>query len=217
MAIYGEGSRKYMTIVRREIEEHGLCLSNGSHLAKPTVYRLETTEGPVVVKDVGGKNLLLRWTLGLWLIEKEWRTYSKLRGIDGIPRVIKRIDRFAFAMEFIPGRPLERKEKPPSSFWTALERVLDEIHRQGVVHLDLRHKGNILITDEGKPFLIDFNSSFSFRNGWPLKRFFFPFLRKIDRAGFLKLKQRLAPSSMSAEERCYLARFNRLRRLWIFN
>lgn len=207
-----------MTVIqRKEIEEHGSCLSNWNHFAKPAVYKVRTREGWVVVKDVSKKNLFIRWTIGWWLISKEWRTYSKLRGIEGIPRVLQRIDRFAFAMEFIEGRPLERRERPPSSFWTALEKVLDEVHRRRIVHLDLRHKGNILISDEGKPFLIDFNSSFSFAKGWPLNSLLFPLLVRIDRGGFLKLKERVAPSLLTSEERAFLTRFNRLRKLWIFS
>lgn len=207
-----------MTDIRREeIEGHGFCLSNGNHFAKPTVYKVRTREGWVVVKDVAGKNLFVRWTLGWWLIAREWRTYRRLEGIVGIPRVLERIDRFAFAMELVEGRPLERKEKPSLDFWTALEEILDEIHQRGVVHLDLRHKGNILISDEGKPSLIDFNSSFSFERGSILKSFLFPLLVQIDRAGFLKLKARLTPDLMTPKERSFLARFNRLRKLWVFN
>jgi len=206
-----------MAIKRRDLEGHGIYLSNGRHFAKPTLYKVMTEEGWVVVKDVSKKNLFIRWTIGWWLISKEWRTYLRLRGVEGIPKVFERIDRFAFAMEFIEGRPLERRERPPSSFWTALEKVLGEVHHRGIVHLDLRHKGNILISDQGKPFLIDFNSSFSFAKGWPLNRLLFPFLVRIDRSGFLKLKERLAPSLLTSEERAFLTRFNRLRRLWIFN
>src|SRR4030042_1694477 len=96
-----------------------------------------------MVKDVWRKNFFLRWTLGLWLIHKEWKIYSRLTGIKGIPSPVERVDRFAFAMEFIPGRPILRGEPLPSSFFQDLERVLGDVHERGVVHMDLRHKGNI--------------------------------------------------------------------------
>jgi predicted Ser/Thr protein kinase len=155
--------------------------------------------------------------LGLWLIHKEWKIYSQLKGVNGVPQAIERIDRFAFAMEFIPGKPIRRGEILQPSFYSQLEQVLGEIHQRGVVHLDLRHKGNILISDKGEPFLIDFNSSFSFKKKGFLRRFLFPVLRWVDYGGLLKLKQRASPSLMTSEELSFLRRFNRLRRLWIFN
>jgi len=170
-----------------------------------------------MVKDVGSKSLFFRWTLGLWLIQKEWKIYSRLAGIKGIPRPVERIDRFAFAMELVPGRPVKRRENLPPSFWPDLERVLREVHARGVVHLDLRHKGNILVSTDGKPFLIDFNSSFSFKGKGLLRRLLFPMLRWVDYGGFLKLKGRVSPGLMTNEEKVFLQRFNRLRRLWVFN
>jgi hypothetical protein len=86
-----------------------------------------------------------------------------------------------------------------------------------VVHLDLRHKGNILLSEKGQPFLIDFNSSFSFKEKGLYHRFLFPILRWVDYGGLLKLKQRVSPSLMTLEELSFLKRFNLLRRLWIFN
>jgi len=170
-----------------------------------------------MVKDVKRKNLLFRWTLGLWLIDKEWKIYSRLAGIQGIPKAMERIDRFAFSMEFVPGKPLKRGESLPLSFFSDLERILEEIHSRGVFHLDLRHKGNILVSPKGEPFLIDFNSSFSFNEKGLLRRFIFPILRWVDHGGLLKLKQRVSPSLMTPEELALLKRLNLLRRLWIFN
>jgi serine/threonine protein kinase len=202
---------------RKEIEKNSVCLIKGSPFGKPDLNRVEVGGHPLMVKDVQGKNLFFRWTLGLWLIRKEWKIYSRLIGVKGIPQAVERIDRFAFAMEYIPGRPIERGEVLPPSFFSSLEGLLRKVHSKGVVHLDLRHKGNILVAEEGDPFLIDFNSSFYFKEKGILRRFLFPLLRWVDYGGLLKLKQRVSPSSMTQEELDFLKRFNRLRRLWIFN
>jgi serine/threonine protein kinase len=95
--------------------------------------------------------------------------------------------------------------------------VLREIHKRSVVHLDLRHKGNILISDTGEPFLIDFNSSFSFNERGFFHRLLFPILRWVDYGGLLKLKMRVSPSLMTPQELAFLKRFNLIRRLWVFN
>jgi len=202
--------------MNREDLKNSIPLVKGS-FGKPDLNRTKVGERILMVKDVRGRSFFFRWTLGLWLIQKEWRIYSRLAGIKGIPQPVERIDRFAFAMEFIPGGPIQREEALLPSFFQALEQVLREIHSRGVVHLDLRHKGNILLSEKGEPFLIDFNSSLSFKEKGFFRRFLFPMLRWVDYGGLLKLKERVSPSSMSAEEILFLKRFNRIRRLWIFN
>jgi len=184
---------------------------------KPDLRKVKEGDRVWIVKDVGERNLFFRWTLGLWLIHKEWKIYSRLVGIKGIPQVANRIDRFAFVMEFVPGRVIHRGQSLPFSFFPELERILTEIHSRGVAHLDLRHKGNILVSEKGEPFLIDFNSAFWFKKDGLFCRYLFPLLKRVDYGGFLKLKQRVSPSTMTPEEVTFLTRINRLRRLWIFN
>ncbi|MGO8987897.1 MAG: hypothetical protein ACLQGU_22865 [bacterium] len=203
-------------MTREEIKEKTICLTEGN-FGKPDLSQAEVEGRSLMVKDVRAKHCFLRWTLGLWLIGKEWKIYSRLTGIKGVPRAIERIDRFAFAMEFIPGRPILRGEPVPPSFFRELERVLQEVHERGVVHMDLRHKGNILISERGDPYLIDFNSSFAFKEKGFLRRYLFPLLRRVDDGGLLKLKKRIAPALLTPEELAFLKRFERLRKLWIFN
>ncbi len=202
--------------MKREDLKRSICLVNG-RAGKPDLNQVEVEGRSLMVKDVRRKNFFLRWTLGLWLIHKEWKIYSRLTGMKGVPQPVERIDRFAFAMEFIPGRSILRGDPLPSSFFSDLERVLGEVHGRGVVHLDLRHKGNILVSEKGEPFLIDFNSSFAFKEKGFLRRYLFPLLRWVDYGGLLKLKERISPSLMTPEELAFLKRFDRLRRLWIFN
>ena len=203
--------------MKREDIEKGLVSARRGSFGKPDLLQVKVGGETLMVKDVRGKGFLTRWTLGLWLIHKEWKIYCWLRGTEGIPQPFERIDRFAFVMEFIPGRPLLRGEPLPSSFFSDLEQVLREVHTRGVVHLDLRHKGNILLSERGEPFLIDFNSSFAFKEKGFLRRYLFPLLQWVDYGGLLKLKQRVSPSLMTPEELSFLKRFNMFRRLWIFN
>ena len=201
---------------RREYEKNSIVVIKGG-VVKPDLNRVEAEGHVLMVKDVRGKTFFPRWTLGLWLIRKEWKIYSVLAGVKGVPQPVERIDRFAFAMEFVAGRPIHRGETLLPSFFSKLEQILKEIHSRGVVHMDLRHKGNILLSDGGEPFLIDFNSSFYFKEKGVLRRFFFPLFQWVDYGGLLKLKQRVSPSLMTSEEFSFLKRFNLFRRLWIFN
>jgi serine/threonine protein kinase len=201
---------------REDIEKGSVCFTKGN-FGKPDLNQVRLEGRSLMVKDVRKRNFFFRWTLGLWLIHKEWKVYSRLGGMKGIPQSIERIDRFAFAMEFIPGRSILRGEPLPSSFFSDLERVVKEVHGRGVVHLDLRHRGNILLSEKGEPFLIDFNSSFAFKDKGILRRYLFPLFRWVDYGGLLKLKKRVSPSLMTPEEIAFLKWFDRLRKLWIFN
>jgi len=204
--------------VKREDFKDSPCHQNKRRaFGKPDLRRVEEGGRVWIVKDVGEKNLFFRWTLGLWLIHKEWKVYSRLAGIKGIPQVGDRIDRFAFAMEFVPGGVIHRGESLPFSFFPELERILREIHSRGVAHLDLRHKGNILVSEKGEPYLIDFNGAFCFKKKGLFCRYLFPLLRWVDYGGFLKLKERVSAFAMTPGEVTFLTRFNRLRRLWFFN
>jgi hypothetical protein len=203
--------------VKREDFELVTCLSEGNTLGKPVLNLVKTGGRILLVKDVRGKPFPFRWTLGLWLIRKEWNICLRLKGIKGVPDGIERIDRFAFARDFVEGRAIRRQERLSPMFFSELDRVLKEIHARGVVHLDLRHKGNILVSETGEPYLIDFNSGMMFREQGLLRRFLFPLLVLVDRSGFLKLKERVAPSLLTAEEVSSLRKLNRLRKLWIFN
>jgi len=203
-------------MTREEIKEKTIRLVKGN-FGKPDLSQVEGEGRSLMVKDVWGKPFFLRWTLGLWLIRKEWKIYSRLTGIKGIPRPVERIDRFAFAMEFVPGKPILRGEPLPPSFFHELENVLGKVHERGVVHMDLRHKGNILVSEKGDPYLIDFNSSFAFNEKGFFGRYLFPLLRRVDEGGLLKLKKRIAPALLTPEELVFLKRFERLRKLWIFN
>jgi hypothetical protein len=83
--------------------------------------------------------------------------------------------------------------------------------------MDLRHKGNILISQKGTPFIIDFNSSFAFKEKGILRRYLFPLFQWVDYGGLLKLKKRVSPSIMTPDETAFLRKFDRIRKLWIFN
>lgn len=206
-----------LNLNRKWLEKTSKTLIKTGSPFKPDLYRIEINNKIITIKDIYHKNLFYRFTIGPLLIKKEWNIYQRLSGIKGIPKVFGRIDRFAFSMEYIQGREIRRNDNLPNSFFNALEKTIEEIHSRGVVHLDLRHKGNILVNEEGNPFLIDFNSGFYFKEKGFFRRLLFPIFAKIDYGGFLKLKKRVSPLLMTAEEISFLKKIDRWRRLWIFN
>jgi len=81
------------------------------------------------------------------------------------------------------------------------------IHARGYVHLDTGNRGNVLVSAEGKPRLIDFASALQTR--------YFPSLvvRRLqgaDLMGVLKLWHRTAPETMPAHlQRFFQARYRK--------
>ena len=74
----------------------------------------------------------------------------------------------AAAHVFIPGRPLRPGDRPPADFFVRLTRLLDAIHARGVAYVDLHKRENILLGDDGRPYLIDFQISVRLPRVWPL-------------------------------------------------
>lgn len=128
---------------------------------KADVKLYEFSSGKVIVKDVGEKSWGVRLIVG-YLVRREARMLAKAQGIEGVPQLIGRIDRYAFAMQFLEGEPMKgvtRRGGLPDSFLERLQALVLELHRRGIVHLDLRQKRNIIIREEGSPAVVDFASA----------------------------------------------------------
>ena len=72
-----------------------------------------------------------------------------------------------------------------------LEQVIGEIHRRGLVHLDLRHRSNVLAGHDGRPVVIDFASSLSFDVSTRPGRWALELFATIDRRALRKWRIRL--------------------------
>ena len=167
-----------------------------------------------VVKDFRPRSRLVRNVIGRFLVRRELSALQQLRGVAGTPQDAFRVDAFALAYRFVPGRGLRRLPTAaiPPGFFPALERTVLEMHaRGGLVHLDMRNADNIIITPAGQPSLIDFQSHVKLR--WlpaPLRRF----ALRVDRAAIYKHWARHSPQTLDPQRRAVLERINELRPLW---
>jgi hypothetical protein len=205
-------------LTRQDLEEGYVTRLNKRFFGKPDIRLVEIDGRRAVHKDIKEKPFLLRYTLGLWLIHREFRIYQRLSGCPGVPRLHSRPDRWSILVEYMEGEPLRRGDPRlhDPRFFERLSLLIEAIHARGIVHLDLRHKGNILITDKEEPSVIDFNSSFCLDRS-ALGQWVLPWLKRIDAYGLLKLKQRVAPDLLTQAERATLRWFRIIRRLWIFS
>lgn len=147
-----------------------------------------------VVKDFAARAPWLRATLGRWLVARELRAYRALAGHPDVPRLLGRAGPYGLAVEYRPGRRLSRQranELPPD-FVDRLDRAVRAMHARGVVHLDLRHRSNVLVAGDGAPVLIDFASAVCLRPGrWP-DRALLRWLARIDERALAKWRRKLA-------------------------
>jgi hypothetical protein len=188
--------------VREQIGVAAADLSTG----ELRLFVVTVADAPAVLARLAPREMLL--------VRREAAGLRKLAGVPGTPQGAFRIDAFALAYRFVPGRGLRRfpVETLSPGFFPSLERSVTELHaRARIVHLDLRNADNILVTEAGEPMLLDFQSHIGLR--WmpaPLRRF----AERVDRAAIYKHWARRLPATLGPERSAVLARINELRPLW---
>lgn len=148
---------------------------------------------PLVIKDYAPRSVWVRRLLAPALLRREARAYQRLEGMVAVPRLLGRVDDLALVFEYRPGQLLSRSLRGtlPEAFLGELEAAVGEMHRRGVVHLDLRHRSNILAGEDGHPVLIDFASALRFDPSKPWGRAACGLLSAVDRRALEKWRVRL--------------------------
>lgn len=159
----------------------------------PDVLLCELDGESVVVKDFAPRGFFVGRRLGPWLLRREARAYTRLAEIPAIPRLLGWIDEAAIVLEYRPGELLSRSlsGRLPPGFVDRLGAVVDEMHRRGVVHLDLRHRSNVLADREGEPVVLDFASALLFDPSTWLGRLGVGVFAGLDRRALRKWRARL--------------------------
>ena len=178
---------------RAALADHLVARLQDGGWRAPDVLLVGGPAGPVVVKDFRPRPAWLRHTLGRFLIWREIRAYRALRGHPSVPRLLGRLDGFAFAIEYRPGERMTREliGRVDPAFAASLERAVRAMHARGVAHLDLRHRSNVLVGRDGAPILIDFASAICFRPNGAAARWLLPLFARYDLRAVEKWRERL--------------------------
>ncbi len=191
-------------LTRTELDGHTGELLRAGRYWQPDLFIVHRQGRRYVVKDYRARPRIYRWSIGIMATWREAKNYRRLAGLPGIPAFGGRIDRYALAVEFIPGRNADRftQGELPAAFFSELRTIIQGVHERGVVLGDLRNSKNIMVTEQGRPVLIDFSTGFG-RGGWwnPLQRWLYRIFEQDDLLGVAKLKRRYAPELMTDEER----------------
>lgn len=185
---------------------------------KPDLFRLSFDDGrlPLVLKTYALKHFLVRLTAGWFVTRREYRLLCHLKGLEGICQIAWPASRLGLFIEWIPGQPLSRFPNGllPHDVFHQLSAIVTRMHQAGVVHLDIAHRGNIMVTPEGKPVIIDFQSGLYIK-GWP--SLVSCWLRRIDELTVIKWKEKHFRHLLTSEEREACRWRQKLRALWPFS
>jgi hypothetical protein len=180
------------------IERH---LTKGK-FAKADVFIANYRGHRFIIKDFGAKGFWERAFIGRTVVSRECRAYAALEGLDGLPSRFKQLTPTCLAIEYLEGQDLGgvgRGEIGPGVV-LQLERIINDLHERGWVHLDLQRRTNILLVD-GKVFVIDLASAFH-PGGIPLiGGLLLRALGFADRLSLIKMKAIFAPELLSPGDR----------------
>jgi serine/threonine protein kinase len=179
---------------RAELAARTRSVLNRGGWGNPDVLLVDGDVGRVIVKDFGPRSRWVRRWLGPWLLRREEHAYRLLADVEAVPRLLGRVDDAALVFEYRPGVYLSRSLAGtlPATFLADLQAAIDEMHRRGVVHLDLRHRSNILAGEDGRPVLLDFASALRFDASTRRGRMLVGLLGSVDRRALRKWRARLA-------------------------
>jgi predicted Ser/Thr protein kinase len=170
---------------------------------RPVLWVVEENGLEAVVKDFSRNGFLYRHTLGRFLVWREEKAYRRLRGLRGIPALYRVISGQALVIARIRGKSLEgleREKKLPRAFFEELETLVASAHARGIAHCDLKRAPNILLGDDGRPYVVDWSASVSASELplFPLDRIYRRFLLD-DFNAITKIQLRHCPDEVSEE------------------
>src|SRR6056297_273350 len=133
---------------RKDLATDGCSVLRKGRWANADLYLYKENDVAWVVKDFLPCAPIVRKTWGRFLVQREFHALDRLQGVAGIPQAPFIIDAHALGYRYIPGRTLRDtpSELIDASFFKQLEKLVEEMHKRNMVHLDSRNRRNVLIT-----------------------------------------------------------------------
>ncbi len=180
-----------------------------SHIIRPihegkgfqsSVYLVDWNGEQVAIKDFARAPKWFRRLVVPLLVARECRALKHLKGTPGIPRFVGKIDRVAFALQFIEGTPIStfaKGELAPEVF-PRIAQVVEGMHARGVAHGDLKRRSNMLLAPDGSVWIIDFAAAVVARG--PVSRRLMQAVAEVDDKSLPRLKKFVAPELLTEED-----------------
>jgi predicted Ser/Thr protein kinase len=175
------------------------------------VYLYDAAYGQLVVK-AGTRRFPLRWIFRK-APAREHRVYQRLDGFRGAPRCLGLAEGRYLVLERVSGVPFREASMAPEereTFFSLLWEDLQEMHKRGVAHGDLKRKENLLVVNGDRPCILDFGAAVIRPQGFsPVQSFLFKTLRQFDDNAWVKLKYGRQLQGLTPEDA------PRYRRTWV--
>ena len=169
-----------------------------------------SNQGTILQYQQDGHDFIIKTAMGsgplLWLrrktLRREYRAYRQLEGLAGIPACYGFLDRRYLLLQRVAGQPFRDAEiNNCEEFFRQLLATLHSIHARGVAHGDLKSKGNLLVTGDQQPCVIDFGTAFRQKSRWHIiNNWLFRTAKRLDLNAWVKHKYRGHYSQASAED-----------------
>lgn len=173
-------------------------------------------QGHVYLYEGKGQRLILKtpmgWGLGRLIrqamLRNEYRVYSRLSEVRGVPRCYGFLDGRYLVLQFIDGIPVYRARIIDRGiFFETFLNLIKDLHKADVAHTDLKKKANLLVVQGRMPCVIDFGVAIIRKPGFaPLNHYLYNLARKFDFNAWVKLKYDGRYENITEEDREY---FNR--------
>lgn len=154
------------------------------------IYLYPPEQPRLAIKVAGGRGFS-GW-LRRRMLRREAQVYDRLAGFAGAPRCYGLLGDRYLLLDYVAGTPMRSARiTDREQFFPLLLQFIEELHRRGVAHADLKRKDNLLVIDGRRPCLIDFGAAIVRKPGWrPLNRVLFDLARQFDYNAWVKLKYR---------------------------
>lgn len=182
-----------------------VLINKANSFSQADIFLVTYKRKKIIIKDFSRRPWIFRVTMGQYILNHEVRALQILEDIPTIPSFLGMVDKNAFFMEMVHGIRLPRKDSQPPSMeaLTELQSIVDKMHSYGVTHNDIR-RTNIILSHDGRPYLIDFATSMFKCNkkqvSGVLRKTIFNGLCRIDNIKALKLKQYYYENGLSLYE-----------------
>jgi serine/threonine protein kinase len=182
-----------------EAQDNVLAVANQGIIL---LYQDEGQE--LIVKTAMGGGLVLRARQKT--LRREYEAYRRMDGLSGVPECYGLVDGHYLVIEFIRGTPYRHASWRDRDKWfTEFLKVLRSFHDRGVSHGDLKSKGNIMVTADEKPCVVDFGTAFLHKPGFhPVNNWMFDYGKRLDINAWVKHKHHGRYEDVPEEDRALL-------------
>ena len=157
-----------------------------------------SNQGTVLLFEGDGQKFVIKSAMGRGAIrkarqatlEREYSAYRRLQGVEGVPACHGMLAKKYLMMDFVDGVPYREASWQDRDRWFAdLLKIIQAFHLRGVSHGDLKSKSNLIAGRDGKPYVIDFGTTFVRKNGFhPINNYLFGYSKRLDINAWVKHK-----------------------------